>query len=135
MNPSLRFAINDFAQACHAASYAAGWWHSADGVQNYRAKVRERTRFGIALVNEKIALIHSEVSEALEGFRRDKPDEHLPHRKSVEVELADALIRIGDLAAAMNLDLGAAVVEKMEFNVRRADHKVENRAAAGGKAF
>lgn len=125
-------------QAAHSASYESGWWHGAaspGNVVDFRAEVRARTRFGIALANEKIALIHSEVSEALEGFRKDKADEHLPHRKSVEVELADAVIRIADLAGAMQLDLGGAIAEKMAYNASRADHKPEGRAAAGGKAF
>jgi NTP pyrophosphatase (non-canonical NTP hydrolase) len=130
-------------QAAHAASYNAGWWHGIDGdpgsafykVLDFRTEARIRSRFGIAIVNEKIALIHSEVSEALEGFRKDKADEHLPHRKSIEVELADAVIRIADLAGALQLDLGAAIADKMAYNAQRADHKPEARAAVGGKAF
>lgn len=83
----------------------------------------------------KIALIHSEISEALEGHRKDLQDNHLPHRKSVEVELADALIRILHLSALMNLDLGGAFVEKRQFNLTREDHKLEARAKLGGKKF
>lgn len=83
----------------------------------------------------KIALIHSEVSEALEGFRKGKMDDHLPHRKSVEVELADAVIRIMDLSGALELDVAGAIIEKLAYNQRREDHKAENRAAVGGKRF
>jgi NTP pyrophosphatase (non-canonical NTP hydrolase) len=118
---------------CHDASYAAGWWRH--GEYDLRIEVRNRTRFGISLTAEKIALIHSEVSEALEGLRKDKQDEHLPNRKSIEVELADAVIRIADLAGALGLDLGGAIAEKMAYNAQRADHKPEARAAAGGKAI
>lgn len=118
---------------CFAASFSAGWWHGPLG--NLQVECEARTRFGIALTAEKIALIHSEVSEALEGLRKDKQDEHLPHRKSIEVELADAVIRIADLACALRLDLGAAIAEKMAYNAQRADHKPESRTAAGGKAF
>ena len=127
---------------CFGASHSAGWWtfngkHDpllAQGT-DLRIHVLERTRLGIALANEKLTLIHSELSEALEGVRKDKMDDHLPHRKSVEVELADAVIRIFDLAGAMQLDLGAAIAEKMAYNAQRPDHKAEARAAAGGKAF
>lgn len=80
-----------------------------------------------------IALIHSEISEALEGVRKNCPDDKLPHRKMEEVELADALIRIFDYAGAHNLDLGGALVEKMAYNRSRADHKPENRRKEGGK--
>lgn len=131
-------AGNALVNAAHAASYEAGWWSgavAAGSVVDFRAEVRTRTRFGIALVNEKIALIHSEVSEGMEGFRKDKQDEHLPHRKSIEVELADAVIRIADLAGALQLDLGGAIAEKMAYNAIRADHKPEARAAQGGKTF
>lgn len=83
----------------------------------------------------KIALIHSEVSEALEGFRKNLMDDHLKDRKAVEVELADAVIRIMDLAGALNLDLGGAIVEKLAYNQVRADHKPEARAETNGKKF
>jgi NTP pyrophosphatase (non-canonical NTP hydrolase) len=53
----------------------------------------------------------------------------------LEVELADALIRICDLAGAMQLDLGGAVREKLDYNATRADHKFEARTAEGGKAY
>ena len=62
-------------------------------------------------------------------------DDKLPHRKMVEVELADAVIRIFDLAGAMEMDLGGALVEKLVYNTSREDHKKENREAAGGKKF
>jgi hypothetical protein len=82
-----------------------------------------------------LCLIHSEISEAMEGYRKNLMDDHLPHRPMIEVELADAMIRIGDLAEGLGLDLGGAVAEKLAFNARRADHKPEARRAAGGKAF
>lgn len=126
------------ALVCHEAAYLAGWWreHKADVLSyDHRVEVRQRTRFGLALAAEKIALIHSEVSEAIEGLRKDKADDHLPHRKSVEVELADAVIRIADLAGAMQLDLGGAIAEKMAYNSTRPDHREENRKATGGKSF
>lgn len=86
-------------------------------------------------VGEMLALIHSEISEALEGHRKNLMDDHLPHRSMIEVELADAVIRICDLAGYLGLDLGGALEEKREYNANRADHKPENRARDGGKAF
>ncbi len=80
-------------------------------------------------------LIVSEVAEAMEGHRKDLMDDKLPHRKMIEVELADAVIRIFDLAGAMSMDMGGAIAEKMKFNATRADHKLENRKAAGGKTY
>lgn len=97
--------------------------------------MRTGTRFGKALVAEKLCLVHSEISEGMEGHRKSKMDDKLPHRSMLEVELADAVIRIFDLAGALKLNLGAALVEKMAFNAVRPDHKLENRAAEGGKAY
>lgn len=84
---------------------------------------------------ERFALIHSEVSEAFEGVRKNSMDSHLPHRKAVEVELADALIRIFDYAGDNGLDLGGALIEKLEYNRSRADHTNAARLAEGGKKF
>lgn len=67
----------------------------------------------------RIALMHSELSEALEADRKNLMDDKLPHRTGIEVELADALIRILDCAAHMNLDIDGAVYEKMEVNKKR----------------
>lgn len=86
-------------------------------------------------VGEMLCLITSELCEAMEGHRKDLMDDKLPHRKMFEVELADALIRLLDLAGGMNLDLGGAFVEKMAYNAQRPDHKLENRIKPGGKAY
>lgn len=132
---SLQAAGNILISQCHGASLAAGWWHDPKTGQDYKAEVIAGTRFGKALVAASLALVHSEVSEALEGHRKGKFDEHLPLRSAIEVELADAVIRIGDLAGALGLDLGTAIAEKMAYNAVRADHKPEARAAEGGKAY
>ena len=81
---------------------------------------------------EKIALMHSELSEALEGLRGAPfpgvPDDKLPHRPAVEVELADAVIRIMNYATHRKLDLAGAIVEKAAFNATRPGKH-------GGKQF
>jgi NTP pyrophosphatase (non-canonical NTP hydrolase) len=132
-------AANQLVESCHQAAATAGWWGVYDQDNcpwpEDVTQVRKNTRLGKLLVSQKIALCHSELSEALEGARKDKMDDHLPHFTSVAVELADAVIRICDLAGAMNISLGRAIAEKMAYNAQRADHKPENRAAAGGKAF
>lgn len=83
---------------------------------------------------EVVALMHSELSEALEAHRKSMMDDKLPHRSGVEVEFADCIIRILDTAAAMGLDVAGALIEKNKYNQTRADHKLEARAA-GGKRY
>lgn len=86
-------------------------------------------------VGELLCLIHSEISEAMEGHRKGLMDDKLPHRPMIEVELADALIRILDAGAGLKLDLPGAFVEKMAYNATREDHKREARLADGGKKY
>lgn len=126
---------NRLQDVCHGAADAAGWWVDLATGTDFKNEVRQGTRFGKALVAEKLALIHSEVSEALEGHRKGLMDDKLPKRQMVEVELADAVIRICDLAGAMGLDLGGAISEKLAFNAVRPDHKPEARQAEGGKSY
>lgn len=120
---SLATDINNAVHICHSASSSAGWWKERWPSEND------------LIVPTKLCLIHSEISEAMEADRRNAMDEKLPTRKGIEVELADAVIRIFDLAGYLKLDLGGAVVEKMAFNAKRDDHKVENRAKKGGKKY
>jgi len=84
---------------------------------------------------ELIALMHSELSEALEGERKDLMDDHLPHRRMAEVELADAIIRILDYSGEFGYDLQGAFDEKMAYNAMRLDHTHEARVLSGGKKF
>lgn len=132
---ALRDAGNRLVDACHGASMTAGWWRDPKTGTDYREEVRSGSRFGKALVAEKLCLTHSEISEGMEGHRKSLPDDKLPHRSMLEVELADAVIRIADLAGALGLDLGGAIAEKMAFNAHRPDHKPEARAAEGGKSY
>lgn len=69
---------------------------------------------------EMIALMHSELSEALEGLRHgDPPDGHVPEYSSSEVELADCIIRILDMAMGRKLRLFGALLAKMDYNGSR----------------
>lgn len=114
--------LNDLARDCHADNQH--WWHHPrTGERLDRNK------------GELLCLIHSEISECMEGERKRLMDTHLPHRLMAEVELADVLIRIFDYAGAFGYDLDGAVAEKRAYNKQRADHKPEARLAANGKQF
>jgi NTP pyrophosphatase (non-canonical NTP hydrolase) len=81
---------------------ANGWDVSAPGDW-------QRTEYKIPA---KLALITSEVSEALEAYRKDDP-------ANFAEELADTLIRVLDLASGLGIDLDSAVAAKLEKNKQR----------------
>jgi NTP pyrophosphatase (non-canonical NTP hydrolase) len=94
--------------------------------QSVKSGFHERPRE----VPELLCLIHSEVSEALEAWRIRGLDAWLGtggKPEGVASELADVIIRIGDMAARYEIDLDAAVAEKMAFNATRP-HKHGKRA-------
>lgn len=82
-------SLNDYAVQCHAANYR--WWHDINGKKLDRNK------------GELLCLMHSEISEAMEGERKDLNDDKLPHRKMAEVEIVDLLIRAFDLRRRVRL--------------------------------
>ena len=139
MNDLLRNELTEsvdlLVEVCHSASLNAGWWYDLKTDIDLRRQACEGTRLGKALVAEKLCLIHSEVSEAMEGHRKGLQDDKLPEFPAITVELADACIRIFDLAGALGLDLGSALAAKMAYNAGREDHKIENRLKPGGKAY
>ena len=120
----ITMGVSRLVRASHGASVKAGWY-----TDRATGQPLSRNRA------EMIALMHSELSEALEGERKGLQDDHLPHRPSAEVELADCVIRICDYAGAWGYDLAGAILEKLAYNAQRRDHTLEARREAGGKAF
>lgn len=100
-------SFEDLQRSVHQTAKEHGWWEGKT----------------IEVIPEKLALIHSEVSEALEEYRKspdfgtyyedDKPE-------GFGIELADAIIRIMDLAEWLGIDLAGLVVEKHEYNLTRS---------------
>ena len=92
--------INDLTKDVHDNAVAHGWWE-------------EKRSFG-----EVIALMHSELSEALEEYRNGKPMVYWENGKmeGVATELADCVIRIMDWAGSEDVDLDYVIRTKHEFN-------------------
>ncbi len=113
--------LNDYATQCHEDNQK--WWVDENGQRLDRNK------------GELLCLIHSEVSEMMEGERKDIMDNKITHRKAAEVEAADVLIRLFDYCAAFGYDLEGAYQDKRAYNATRADHTREVREAEGGKKW
>lgn len=119
-------SISHLQSIVYQGNVAAGWW------ENIRTGERH-PKGDVTLILSKLALVHSEVSEAVEGVRKGLNDDHLKERPMAEVELADAIIRALDLAGHEGWDLSGAIIEKLYYNATRKDHTIEARLADGGK--
>ena len=121
-NIQMADAVNKIAETVHMLNDQ--WWKNP---KNGRRIKRNKA--------EMIALMHSELSEALEAVRKDAKDGHLPQWRGEEIEMADAVIRIFDYCAGHGLNIGEAIMAKLFYNLQRADHKPENRLKRNGKKF
>jgi NTP pyrophosphatase (non-canonical NTP hydrolase) len=106
---SLQAWADDF----HQVAASKGFW---DEYPTREARIR--------IIPEKLCLIHSEVSEALEDYRAGKDPTERTYEGSklcgFGSEIADVVIRAMELAAALNIDIGAIIEEKHEYNKTRA---------------
>ena len=99
----VRINLQDLINDVHGNAVAHGWWEDS-GERN---------------VGEAIALMHSELSEALEAARAGYPVDNKVPFDNFTVELADCVIRIFDLAGGMELPLVEALLAKHEYNQTR----------------
>lgn len=102
----MNIMIREISEQCFKIAHAHGFWED-DGSPLATKKA------------EKLALIHSEISECLEAIRKPSMDKYCPEFTSEEIELADAVIRILDYSYKYNLRLSEAILEKSAFNKTR----------------
>jgi NTP pyrophosphatase (non-canonical NTP hydrolase) len=95
--------INSLAKQVHINAIKHGWW-------------KEKRSFG-----DICSLIHSEVSEAFEEHRNDKPLHYIVDGKpeGAAVELIDVVIRVFDYLSSENIDIQALLLEKHQYNISR----------------
>jgi NTP pyrophosphatase (non-canonical NTP hydrolase) len=98
--------------------FVKGW--AALSLAVHRNAVEKGFWDGVKNDGESIALMHAELSEALEAMRDDNPpSEKAEGFSCVEEELADCVIRIADFAAGRGLDVAGAIMKKRAYNAKR----------------
>lgn len=125
------FRVRRLNVSCDNCGGKGYWMHGSDEIPCEQTVHQTQDN-----VDRMVLLTVGELLEGYEGWRKSEQDHHLPNRLAFEVELADAVIRIADLAASLNMDLGGAIIEKMEYNKNRPDHKISARTGRpGAKRF
>lgn len=121
INMSHIMSLEQMVKAVHHLNLK--WWYDKDGQPIKRNK------------GEMLMLIVSELSEAMEGDRKNLMDDHLPSFDMETVEIADTLVRLLDYAGGHKKQIASAFYHKLQYNKTRKDHTYEQRAKEGGKRY
>lgn len=106
-----QYTISKLMEEAHQTAIEKGWW-GEDGKDNRNFP-------------EQIALMHSELSEVLEEYRKGKSIDDIyynidsPKPEGIPIEFADLFIRVFDTCARYNIDLEKALEIKLAYNKTR----------------
>lgn len=100
--------INDLCKVCHENAENKGFWEDIREIYIEGMPIRHYNN----AIATRLALIHSEVSEALEALRKEDME-------NFREELADICIRVFDLCGGLSIDLEDEIVRKIEKNKNR----------------
>ncbi len=106
--------LNDLCKQAHDNAVQKGFWEDLTVLDTLDTTIGDATydAFYQTIISTKLMLIVSELGEALEALRNDNID-------NFKEELADVVIRLGDLCGAMGIDLENEVMRKMLINSKR----------------
>lgn len=99
--------LNAMAYSIYDNAYNKGFWAVSDNLPG--------GRYNVNAILCKLALIHSEVSEALEEVRKTGKI-----NDAVGEEIADVIIRCLDFAHGYGIDINDHIVKKMKKNAERS---------------
>jgi NTP pyrophosphatase (non-canonical NTP hydrolase) len=131
--------IKELQKEAHSIAKSKGFWDNTERVINFLKDCEDELvdESMNNIISTKLALIHSEISEALEGLRKKNKEKFIiPSsldmsdssdkmffedyiKNGVEDELADAVIRIFDICEWLGIDLENHVIMKMNYNKTR----------------
>lgn len=116
-------SFNELAKISHNDMVKKGWWEQRNQLQRAAYAVSDELgKFADAVIQgNNIALMHTELSEGVEGIRHgNPPDDKIPEFSSVESEFADTIIRIFDEAGKRKLRVAEAIIAKVKMNRTRS---------------
>lgn len=117
---AVELAINESQQHVHEGNKARGFWENRGHVYGLTMTHIDVPYAQYTVGADCCALIHTEISEAVEALRKLQHPIDSTAKDSFGGEMADAVIRIMDLCAFFGIPLGTAIRERVMHNETRS---------------